>query len=549
MQNTILAERYFISEEIAAGGMGTVYRATDLHTGGEVAVKVPHEYFARDPQYVERLRREAEVAASIHSPRVVRVIDLFMHESVPCLVMEYVPGDTLAGILRRHGRFSLRDTLTLGLEVARAMDAAHAKGIVHRDLKPQNIKLVDGQVKVLDFGIAKGEGFADVTAVNVFVGTPEYCAPERIEGGGDIRSDIYALGVILFEMSEGRLPFEGATPVAIMKKHESEPPPSLSDETPPAVQEIILRCLAKEPERRYQSPRELAQALRTVLDVLGTGPQAALSDTLPGTLDQPIATDPAIQRGDSLGQLVAASTATVGGTASGAAHESIRPQPRRTGAVILPLLGILAAIVAGGVIAAVIVGDRGGRRDAADTGGSDRSSAAAVDEGTALPASTRATPADNIPPLLIPGEPRSLAGVAGVTIPISNPACSGVRLIYQPTAIEVDSAGRVTVSYAVEAPRIEGLECGLDVTGIDATCACMVLQTRLSSGRVVEARNSGGTGIAAHGAQDVYGAGSIAGSWVFDRGVDLTGDQLTLLRVEPGQAVPTYRIPLLRRTD
>ena len=190
MQGTLLSNRYLIAEEIGLGGMGNVYRATDLRTGAAVAVKIPHAFLARNPEYMERLRREAQIAASVYSPRVVRVIDLDTHEGAPYLVMEYVPGETLAEMQRQQGRFSLLDTLNLGLEVARALDAAHAKGIVHRDLKPQNIKVVDGEVKVLDFGIAKAEGFANFTAASVFMGTPEYCAPERAEGEGDIRSDI-----------------------------------------------------------------------------------------------------------------------------------------------------------------------------------------------------------------------------------------------------------------------------------------------------------------------------------------------------------------------
>src|SRR5262249_21442748 len=135
-------------------------------------------------------------------------------------------------------------------------------------LKPQNIKLVDGEVKVLDFGIAKSEGFAGLTSASIFMGTPEYCAPERGDGLGDIRSDIYSLGVILFEMHEGHLPFQGLTPIAVMKKDDNEPPPGLSGDVPAAAQAIVDRCLAKKPEDRYHTPRELAQDLLAVIRAL-----------------------------------------------------------------------------------------------------------------------------------------------------------------------------------------------------------------------------------------------------------------------------------------
>lgn len=261
MQGTILNNRYLVAEEIGSGGMGNVYRATDLRTGGTVAVKIPHAFLARNEEYLERLRREAQIAASLYSHRVVRVVDLDTYEGLPFLVMEYVPGDTLNEVLRERGHFTLGETLMIGLEVARALEAAHAKGIVHRDLKPQNIKVSDREVKVLDFGIAKAEGFSGLTANALFMGTPEYCAPERAEGQGDIRSDIYSLGVILFECYEGYLPFQALTPIAVMRKHESEPPPPLSGEVPQRARDIVARCLAKKPEDRYQTPEDLVHDL------------------------------------------------------------------------------------------------------------------------------------------------------------------------------------------------------------------------------------------------------------------------------------------------
>jgi eukaryotic-like serine/threonine-protein kinase len=245
----VLADRYLLGPVLSSGGTGSVYKATDLRTGGPVAVKLPHPALARDPVHRERLRREALLAASLTSPRVVRVLDLGEHDGTPFLVLEYVAGETLHEHLQREGRLPLGEALAITLEVARALEAAHALGIVHRDLKPQNIVLTDGQVKVLDFGIARAEGLTDLTATGSFVGTPHYCAPEQAAGGGDIRADIYSLGVILFALVEGHVPFDGPTPLAVLNQHATTPPP-LSPSLPPAAREVLTRCLAKAPEDR-----------------------------------------------------------------------------------------------------------------------------------------------------------------------------------------------------------------------------------------------------------------------------------------------------------
>src|SRR5919202_674001 len=159
------------------------------------------------------------------SPRIVRIVDLDEQDGLPFLVQEYVAGETLQRRWKREGKLPLAEAAVITREVARALAAAHAAGIVHRDLKPENIKLVDGQVKVLDFGIARADGIPSLTATNAWVGTIEFCAPERALGLGDIRSDVYSLGVILFVLITGRLPFAGATPMAVLRQHESAPPP------------------------------------------------------------------------------------------------------------------------------------------------------------------------------------------------------------------------------------------------------------------------------------------------------------------------------------
>jgi serine/threonine-protein kinase len=272
----ILAGRYLVGEILGSGGMGAVYRGIDLRTGGPVAIKIPHPWLTADTDFTTRLHREAQIAAALVSPRIVKVIDFDWHEGRPFLVMEYVPGKTLAEMLSEQGPFSWPEAARIALEVARALDAAHRSGIVHRDLKPQNIKILeDGDVKVLDFGIARAESLPSVTAASVVVGTPQYMAPERLGGPvddpadetvsrGDVRSDIYALGVIMHEMLTGRAPFQGDSHWAVIRAHLSAPPPPLPDTVPRPLQDVIFRCLAKRPAERYQTPAELVLALRAI---------------------------------------------------------------------------------------------------------------------------------------------------------------------------------------------------------------------------------------------------------------------------------------------
>ncbi len=276
MNGQILAGRYLIGRELGTGGMGAVYQATDLRTGGQVAVKIPHPWLAIDAEYTARMNREAQIAASLTSPRVVKVMDFDWHEGRPFLVMEYVPGPTLADVISEQGSLDWKAAARISLEVARGLDTAHRGGIVHRDLKPQNIKIdEDGDVKVLDFGIARAENLPSVTAASVVVGTPQYLAPERLGGpfgdeleaslsSGDGRSDIYALGVIMYEMVMGRPPFSGVTHWAVIRGHLNEPPPPMPDSVPLEFQAIVLRCLEKRPDQRFQTAGQVIGALRAL---------------------------------------------------------------------------------------------------------------------------------------------------------------------------------------------------------------------------------------------------------------------------------------------
>ena len=277
MSSPLLANRYLLGRELGRGGMGLVYEATDTRTGGRVAVKIVHPAFAVDKTAITRLRQEAHLAARLASPTVVRVIDLDQEGELTFLVMEYVAGPTLAEVADRHYRLPLSAVLMVTLEVAQALDAAHAAGIVHRDLKPQNIIISGNQVKVLDFGIARVLNETRITHTDSFLGTLEYASPEQIAGGGDTRSDIYSLGVMVFRLLAGQPPFTGPTPAAVMWQHEHLPPPRLTGDTPPAVQALVDRCLAKDPNGRFQTPAELITALHDLMDTLGLSARAALA--------------------------------------------------------------------------------------------------------------------------------------------------------------------------------------------------------------------------------------------------------------------------------
>ena len=273
MDGTILGDRFLLADELGSGSTGAVYRATDLRTGGPVAVKVPHAYLARDPLFRERLRREARLAAALTSPRVVRVVDLDQHEGVPYLVMEYVAGETLAERLRREGPLPLAEALAVAREVARALEAAHALGVVHRDLTPRNIKLVDGQVKVLDFGIAQAAGLSGVTPPGGLFSAPAYAAPERLSGDAgddDPRADLYSVGAILYTLLTGRPPAP-ATRGSAGGPATAGLAPDLTG-LPPAAERILARCLAPDPAQRYGSAAELSAALGTVLAALNVRP-------------------------------------------------------------------------------------------------------------------------------------------------------------------------------------------------------------------------------------------------------------------------------------
>jgi serine/threonine-protein kinase len=271
-----LAGKYRIEEKLSEGGMGTVYRGTHVLMDKTVAVKVLRPSLAADEKIVARFSREARAASRISHPHALSVTDFGEDEDgVVFLVMEYLSGKTLKELIREDGPLPLARVVDIIKQVAGALDAAHEQGVVHRDLKSDNIMLVSTNAgdyaKVLDFGIAKikepeGEYDPGLTAPDLVIGTPQYMSPEQCSQSPDIdaRSDVYSLGVILYEMLVGHVPFTGPSPTAIMMKHLQEPAPSILTERPDlpeTVGVIINRAMAKLPENRYRTAGELVEDL------------------------------------------------------------------------------------------------------------------------------------------------------------------------------------------------------------------------------------------------------------------------------------------------
>jgi serine/threonine protein kinase len=275
LDGVLLADKYRIEKRLGVGGMGEVYRATNEAIGRKVAVKVLHPEMLRNVDIVERFMREAKAATIVRHPNVVDVLDVLTHEGVPFIVQELLVGEDLAHYVDGHGgKLSLSELCALLLPVVDAVGLAHSKGVVHRDLKPENVFLhtIEGQLipKVLDFGISKitrGDS-KKVTATGTAMGTPAYMSPEQIQsvGGVDARSDVWALGVILYELAAGVRPFDGETPGAMFVQActvDPKPLSAVNASIPAEYAEICAKCIRRNRDERYNDARELARALRT----------------------------------------------------------------------------------------------------------------------------------------------------------------------------------------------------------------------------------------------------------------------------------------------
>jgi serine/threonine-protein kinase len=283
----VLAGRYELEKIIGEGGMATVWRATDSRLDRPVAVKILAEQISNDPEFRARFLQEARAAASFSHPNVVDVLDYGEEDGIPYMVMELVDGEDLKTRLKREGRLEAGEVARIGTGVARGLAVAHRRGLIHRDIKPANI-LIDGEgtPKVTDFGIVRALGTATQTKAGTTLGSVHYLSPEQVQGTTvDARSDLYSLGVVLYEASTGERPFDNDAPAAIAVRRLSEmprPPHAVEPSVPQWLSAVIERAMQRDPERRYRTASELENDLAThhaPRDVA-----AALEGTAPITL-------------------------------------------------------------------------------------------------------------------------------------------------------------------------------------------------------------------------------------------------------------------------
>lgn len=264
-EGTVIGQRYEVISRVGGGGMADVYKAKDHKLNRMVAVKVMKSEFKEDPTFITKFRKEAQAAAGLSHPNIVNVYDVGDDNGLYYIVMELVEGITLKDYIVRKGKLSVKEATSIAIQVSLGLQAAHNRGIIHRDVKPQNIIIsVDGKVKLSDFGIAKATNSNTITS-NV-MGSVHYSSPEQVRGGfSNAKSDIYSLGVTLYEMVTGRVPFDGETTVAIAIKHlqeEIEAPSKYTPNLPYALEQIILKCTQKSTDRRYETMSELIEDLK-----------------------------------------------------------------------------------------------------------------------------------------------------------------------------------------------------------------------------------------------------------------------------------------------
>lgn len=381
LEGVMVGGRYELSAHLASGGMATVFRGWDHRLRRPVAIKTLQGLDSAGAQDVERFRREARAAAALASPHIVEVYDFFSDEGCYYLVMELVEGVDLKRYLRQHGPLPVREALAIAAQICLALEESHAQGFIHRDIKPQNILLdAAGTAKLADFGIVQIPGARQCTSGGMVMGTADYVSPEQAQGLPlTPATDLYSLGVVLYEMLTGVPLFTGRTPVAVAMRHASTPPPSLRKRNPaipPVVERLVLRALAKDPLRRYPSARAMADAITYVLAELAVF--QAVSDVATTTHALPVNT-PADASAEALADVATLplDPPTPGGASAGAnayaddpdllgnddaypAFQSERPHAFQIGALLLdpdasPSLRLLAtALVAVVLLAAVI---------------------------------------------------------------------------------------------------------------------------------------------------------------------------------------------------
>jgi beta-lactam-binding protein with PASTA domain len=343
--DSVLSNRYELSDQLGAGGMAEVYLGRDRVLGRTIAIKTLLSQYGGDPHFIERFRLEAQHAAALNHPNIVSVYDTGSDDGTHYIVMEYVEGKTLRDIIREEGPLLPERVAEIGADVCAGLAFAHAHGIVHRDVKPANIMITTaGAVKVTDFGIARAVSGDTVTQTAMVLGTAQYFSPEQAQSAPvDARSDIYSLGVVLYEMLTRQVPFTGSSPVAIAYKHVKEAPilPSrLNPDVPPSLEAIVMKAMAKNPDNRYQNAQEMREDLLRALHGRPVQATPVLSDAT-GVINMASDETRVIERGRGIVRA-----------------EQPPQRRRRTGLILLGLI-ILAIL---GVAAWAIVGLTGGAK-------------------------------------------------------------------------------------------------------------------------------------------------------------------------------------------
>jgi beta-lactam-binding protein with PASTA domain/predicted Ser/Thr protein kinase len=353
--NTVVDGRYQVLRRLGSGGMADVYCARDTHLGRDIALKMLHRRYAQDQEFVERFRREAKSAAGLQHPNVVGVYDRGEHDGTYYIAMEHLPGRTLKEVVEQDAPLPQERVIDLGRQILEAAGFAHRRGVIHRDFKPHNVIVDDaGNAKVTDFGIARA-GASEMTETGSIMGTAQYLSPEQAQGHAvTAASDLYSIGVMLYELLAGRIPFQGDSAVSVALKHLSEPPPPISELRPdvdPGLESIVMAALAKHPEQRWQSAEEFSAALAAVGEHLDDGTGRRGQDTAA------FAPVPAPVPVSGNGEALAAPPAGGAGVPL-TPHEAelAERRPRRwpwiaLGLLVLLLVGLLAYLAAGGLLA------------------------------------------------------------------------------------------------------------------------------------------------------------------------------------------------------
>ncbi|MEA2366634.1 MAG: eukaryotic-like serine/threonine-protein kinase, partial [Thermoleophilaceae bacterium] len=347
--NTVVDGRYRVLRRLGSGGMADVYCAEDTHLGRQVAIKILHRRFPQDQEFVERFRREAKSAAGLNHPNVVGVFDRGEHEGTYYIAMEFLEGRTLKDIAASEAPLPQERVIDLGLQILQAAGFAHRHGVIHRDFKPHNVIVeANGHAKVTDFGIARA-GASEMTETGSIMGTAQYLSPEQAQGHAvTATSDIYSIGVMLYEMLAGRLPFDGDSAVAVALKHLSEQPAPISQWRPdvhPALEAVVMAALAKDPAARWQSAEDLAAGLEGARAQLEAGPNGGQDTAAFAAIPMPVGAETAPTQVAAVPEPVAATV--------------VEPEPERErrwpwyaiGLLTLALVAVLAYLILSGLLA------------------------------------------------------------------------------------------------------------------------------------------------------------------------------------------------------